>query len=92
MNWTSTLGAGLRDDIAGMIGLCRHADIPTVQRGYSDEILKIDDVFDTLTKELVEDLERLRAHAKSIANRSSEGVTDKLIALTESLRKALSPS
>jgi len=48
-------------------------------------------VFDTLTKELVEDIERLRAHAKSIANRSSEGVTDKLIALTESLRKALSP-
>lgn len=91
-NWTTTLGAGLREDIAAMIGLCRHADVSAVQRAHDDELQKIDDVFDTITKEVIEDIEKLRAYSKSIASRSSDGVTDKLISLTSSLRKALSPN
>lgn len=48
-------------------------------------------MFDTITKEVIEDIEKMRNHAKSIASRSSEGVSDKLTNLTNYLRKALSP-
>lgn len=52
---------------------------------------KIDDMFDVFTKEIVEDIEKVRHHVKTICKEKNEGSADKLIKLTSTLRKVLSP-
>lgn len=48
-------------------------------------------MFDTFTKEIVEDIEKLRNHVKSICKDKNQGCVDRLIKLTNTLRKVLSP-
>jgi hypothetical protein len=49
-------------------------------------------MFDVFTKEIIEDIERVRNHVKSICKDKNESSSDKLIKLTTTLRKVLSPS
>lgn len=49
-------------------------------------------MFDIFTKEIVEDIEKVRGYVKSICKEKNEGSADKLSKLTNTLRKALSPN
>lgn len=56
-----------------------------------EELAKIDDMFDTFTKEIVEDIEKVRTHVKTICKEKNQGSSDRLTQLTNTLRKVLSP-
>lgn len=90
-NWALTLGGGLKEDIQQIIGVCRVSSFTNAQDTQIEELAKIDETFDTLTKEVVEEIEKLRTFVKDICREKSEGSAERLQKLVNTLRKILSP-
>ncbi|KAL4478889.1 hypothetical protein ABPG72_009715 [Tetrahymena utriculariae] len=89
-NWTNTLGP-LKDDIQSIIRICRVSDVSSYLQCQEDEVQKIDEMFDTFTKEIIEDIEKLRSHVKGICVDKNQTCVDRFIKLAETLRKVLNP-